>query len=79
MEVGLEGERGMVGNIGLLASHLFHQTRHHRPQQDFLQKKIMPLYNFEHFDGFTHMGVFFKQNAGVLFFSNIFTYIFYSA
>ena len=38
MEVGWGGEGGMVGNIGLLASHLSHLTRYHRPQ-----KVILPV------------------------------------
>jgi len=36
MEVGWGGEGGMVGNIGLLASHLSHLTKSHRPQKDIL-------------------------------------------
>ena len=38
MEVGWGGEGGMVGNIGLLASHLSHLTKSHRPQKDILPK-----------------------------------------
>ena len=36
MEVGWGGEGGMVGNIGVLASHLSHLTKSHRPQKDIL-------------------------------------------
>ena len=36
MEVGWGGEGGMVGYNGLLASHLSHLTRYHRPQKDIL-------------------------------------------
>ena len=40
MEVGWGGEGGMVGNIGLLASHLSHLTRYHRPQKVILPTDI---------------------------------------
>ena len=36
MEVGWGGEGRMVGNIGLLASHLSHLTKSHRPRKDIL-------------------------------------------
>ena len=38
MELGWGGEGGMVGNIGLLVSHLSHLTKSHRPQKDILPK-----------------------------------------
>ena len=38
MEVGWGGEGGMVFNIVLLASHLSHLTRYHRPQKVILPK-----------------------------------------
>ena len=41
MEVGWGGEGGMVGNIGLLASHLSHLTKSHRPQKDILPKDLV--------------------------------------
>ena len=36
MEVGWGGEGGMVGKFSLLASHLSHLTRYHRPQKVIL-------------------------------------------
>ena len=36
MDVGWGGEGWMVGNIGLLASHLTHLNRYHRPQKGIL-------------------------------------------
>ena len=44
MEVGWGGEGGMVGNIGLLASHLSHLTESHRPQKDILPNCIILYY-----------------------------------
>ena len=41
MEVGWGGEGGMVGNIGLLASHLSHLTKSHRPKKIFCRSSIM--------------------------------------
>ena len=38
MEVGWGGEGGMVGNIGVLSSHLSHLTKSHRPQNDILPR-----------------------------------------
>ena len=38
MEVGWGGEGGIVVNIGVLASHLSHLTKSHRPQKDILPK-----------------------------------------
>ena len=43
MEVGWGGEGGMVGNIGLLASHLSHLTKSHRPQKDILPNNTSGL------------------------------------
>ena len=43
MDVGWEGEGGMVGNIGLLESHLPHLTRYHRPQTVILSILVIKL------------------------------------
>ena len=41
MEVGWGGESGIVGNIGLLASHLSHLSRYNRPQKVILPKNVI--------------------------------------
>ena len=45
MEAGWGGEGGMLGNIGLLASHLSHLTRNHRPQKAILPKLFGRVYS----------------------------------
>ena len=43
MEVGWGGEGGMVGNIGLLASHLSNLTRYYRPQKSYFAEVLFYL------------------------------------
>ena len=56
MEVGWGGEGGMVGNIGLLASHLSHLTKSHRPQKDILPASPSLLWFFNYY-GLTKIGI----------------------